>query len=199
MINPDEQEDITIYEVVMNHEEQYSIWPLERDIPLGWKTVGKSGLKQACLDYIAQVWTDMRPLSLRRHMEMAAQQPEPPRPISEASLAASNSRTGDDLVDRLSERDQPVEVSLRTEKSAQALRDCIDRGYVQIKFTATQGGTELGVRLDPDRLDLSQADFAHNTGMVHLEGKLNLNYIEVQCIVDIDLKTLTGKGRLETV
>ena len=57
------------FRVVYNHEEQYSIWPVERDIPLGWKEEGKVGTKQECLDHIEKVWTDMRPLSLRRHLE----------------------------------------------------------------------------------------------------------------------------------
>ncbi len=57
------------YLVVVNHEEQYSIWPDYKDIPNGWRSVGKSGTKKECLDYIGQVWTDMRPLSLRRKME----------------------------------------------------------------------------------------------------------------------------------
>ena len=60
------QEDTTIYTVVINHEEQYSIWPTYRDIPLGWKDVGKSGSKEECLNYVKEVWTDMRPLSLRK-------------------------------------------------------------------------------------------------------------------------------------
>ncbi|WP_414445204.1 MbtH family protein [Burkholderia sp. 22PA0099] len=58
-----------IYTVVVNHEEQYSIWPEYKDVPAGWKAVGKVGPKQACLDYINEVWTDMRPLSLRRQMD----------------------------------------------------------------------------------------------------------------------------------
>jgi len=70
----DDTEDTTIYNVVVNHEEQYSIWPVDREIPLGWKAVGKSGQKQECLDYIEEVWTDMRPLSLRKKMEAAANQ-----------------------------------------------------------------------------------------------------------------------------
>jgi len=65
----DEQEDEAVYKVVVNHEEQYSIWPVDRDNPLGWTDAGKVGLKQDCLDYIAQTWTDMRPLSLRRQMD----------------------------------------------------------------------------------------------------------------------------------
>lgn len=65
----DETEDTTTYLVVVNHEEQYSIWPDYKDMPNGWKAVGKSGLKQECLDYINEVWTDMRPLSLRKQMD----------------------------------------------------------------------------------------------------------------------------------
>jgi MbtH protein len=68
----DEQDDTTTYNVVMNHEEQYSIWPTYRDLPLGWQAVGKTGTKAECLDYIQQVWTDMRPLSLRKQMAAAA-------------------------------------------------------------------------------------------------------------------------------
>lgn len=68
----DEREDTTIYQVVVNHEEQYSLWPAERQPPLGWRAVGKSALKAACLAYIEEVWTDMRPLSLRQHMAEAA-------------------------------------------------------------------------------------------------------------------------------
>jgi MbtH protein len=54
---------------VVNHEEQYSIWPDYLDMPNGWREVGVSGGKQHCLDYINDVWTDMRPLSLRKYME----------------------------------------------------------------------------------------------------------------------------------
>jgi MbtH protein len=64
-MNDDEKEDTTIYRVVVNHEEQYSIWPSTKDIPAGWKDAGKQGSKAECLAYIEQVWTDMRPLSLR--------------------------------------------------------------------------------------------------------------------------------------
>lgn len=68
----DDKEDTTIYKVVVNHEEQYSIWPSERENPLGWKDAGKNGLKQECLDYIKEVWNDMRPLSLRKKMQETA-------------------------------------------------------------------------------------------------------------------------------
>jgi MbtH protein len=68
-MNIDEKEDTTVYKVVVNHEEQYSIWPADREIPLGWREASKSGLKAECLAYVKEVWTDMRPLSLRKKME----------------------------------------------------------------------------------------------------------------------------------
>ncbi len=65
----EEQDDTRIYKVVVNHEEQYSIWSADRDNALGWNDAGKTGNKTECLSYIKEVWTDMRPLSLRKKME----------------------------------------------------------------------------------------------------------------------------------
>jgi len=68
-----EKNDGTSYKVVINHEEQYSIWPADRENPRGWKDVGKSGTRSQCLAYIEEVWTDMRPMSLRQKLaEMEA-------------------------------------------------------------------------------------------------------------------------------
>jgi MbtH protein len=65
----DEADDTRTYKVVLNHEEQYSILLADRSNPLGWRDAGKSGSKKECLDYINEVWTDMRPLSLRKYMD----------------------------------------------------------------------------------------------------------------------------------
>jgi MbtH protein len=65
----DDPEDKTTYKVVVNHEEQYSIWPSDRENPAGWRDAGKSGTKAECLAYVKEVWTDMRPLSLRKQMD----------------------------------------------------------------------------------------------------------------------------------
>jgi MbtH protein len=62
----DEEDDATVYAVVINYEEQYSIWPNHKPLPRGWSAVGKQGTKADCLKYIDEVWTDMRPASLRR-------------------------------------------------------------------------------------------------------------------------------------
>jgi len=64
----DAEEDTRIYNVVVNHEEQYSIWLANKEIPRGWRQAGKQGTKSECLAYIEEVWTDMRPLSLRKSM-----------------------------------------------------------------------------------------------------------------------------------
>jgi MbtH protein len=61
-----ETEDRTLYRVVVNHEEQYSIWTTTKALPPGWREAGKQGSRTECLAYIEQVWTDMRPLSLRK-------------------------------------------------------------------------------------------------------------------------------------
>ena len=64
----DEQDD-RIYKVVVNHEGQYAIWPADRENAPGWSDAGKQGTKQECLAYVEEVWTDLRPSSLRRKME----------------------------------------------------------------------------------------------------------------------------------
>jgi len=68
----DDSDDTIVYKVVLNHEEQYSIWPVYRQNPLGWRDAGKSGPKAECLAYVKEVWTDMRPLSLRQKMDGTA-------------------------------------------------------------------------------------------------------------------------------
>ena len=68
----DTNEDKGLYKVVVNHEEQYSLWPADRENALGWRDAGRSGTKEECLAYVREVWTDMRPLSLRRRMEAGA-------------------------------------------------------------------------------------------------------------------------------
>ncbi|SEH01215.1 MbtH protein [Nonomuraea solani] len=63
--------DSTDYRVVRNDEDQYSIWPAGRPLPLGWTEEGTTGDRESCLDRIEQVWTDMRPRSLREHLARA--------------------------------------------------------------------------------------------------------------------------------
>ena len=65
----DEDQDATEYVAVVNHEEQYSIWPAHRELPLGWSDAGKRGSKREVLAWIEEIWTDMRPKSLRERME----------------------------------------------------------------------------------------------------------------------------------
>lgn len=63
-----ETQDARVHAVVVNHEEQYSIWPVDRPLPAGWRQQGVTGTEAECLEYIDQTWTDMRPLSLRNWM-----------------------------------------------------------------------------------------------------------------------------------
>jgi uncharacterized protein YbdZ (MbtH family) len=187
-------DDRTIYKVVVNHEEQYSIWPSDRENPLGWKDAGRTGLKVECLTYINEVWTDMRPLSLRKHMEEVAKQApagEPAPPPRRKHPLGKN-----ELVERL-ETAQPVEAGPRPEPLVKYLKDAIDRGYVFMKFSNT--GTELGVRLELGACDFAQADWKAGRGVVKLVGELVLNYNRVRYHGDLDLATLKGTGRLEFI
>jgi MbtH protein len=72
-----DDQDTTIYRVALNHEEQYSIWPDWKEMPAGWRAEGKTGTKDECLAYIKDVWTDMRPLSLRQRMDAQKGDPSP--------------------------------------------------------------------------------------------------------------------------
>jgi uncharacterized protein YbdZ (MbtH family) len=188
-----EKEDITIYKAVMNHEEQYSIWPDYKELPLGWKHTGKTGLKAECLAYIKEVWTDMRPLSLRKKMEEFAKNPPAPAP------SVPNVPREKSLVDRLCEGDHAVAVGLRPERTVKLFKEAIDRDYIHIRFTQTKGGTELGFHLDRGSSDFSTADFENGRGTVHVEGNLTLNYEKVKCVADIDLSTLEGKGHMAKI
>lgn len=193
-LNDSEKEDTTIYKVVMNHEEQYSIWPDYKEIPNGWKHVGKTGPKAECLAHIKEVWTDMRPLSLRKKMEEYERNPPPPPPPPDPNAVREKT-----LVEKLCEGDHPVEVGLRPERSVKLFKEAIDRDYVHIKFTKTKGGTELGFRLNRDASDFSAGDFENGKGTVHVEGSLTLDYVPVKCVADIDLSTLEGTGHLVKV
>ena len=99
-----------------------------------------------------------------------------------------------ELVVRLM-KDQPVETA-RPEKTAKALKECVDRDYVHVMFKNT--GTEVGIQLyRPDcKFD---GDFEKAEGKVHLVGGLILNYDKVRCVADIDLATCEGTGHLEPV
>ncbi|MCI0471306.1 MAG: MbtH domain protein [Candidatus Aminicenantes bacterium] len=100
-----------------------------------------------------------------------------------------------ELVERLT-KEHDVETA-RPEKTAKALKECIDRDYVHVMFIKT--GTELGVQLYRPDCNFTKADFDNASGKVHLEGGLILNYDKVRCTADIDLSTCEGKGRLVPV
>lgn len=188
----DDSGDEQRYRAVVNDEEQYSIWPEDRDLPRGWNDTGKQGTKAECLAYIEEVWTDMRPLSLRRQMASAAASPiEDAPPPTDAQPAEPT------LVERLSSGRHPVEVSLRPEPTLAALQERLASGYVHVRFTATRGGTELGIRLEGPHMNLSGAKFASGEGVAHLVGTAILDDVPVRCIADIDLGTLAGEGHLE--
>lgn len=178
------------YKVLVNEEGQYSVWPARKENPAGWGDAGKVGDREECLAYVKEVWTDLRPLSLRKGMEEPAARPvEPP----------SKSEAGGDLVGRLCEDEHRVEVDLRPEKNVGAFKEALERGYLPLTFTDTRGGTSLRVRLDRAASDFAGADFETGGGTLKLVGGLTLDSVNVRCVATIDLRTLAGRGRLERV
>jgi len=101
-----------------------------------------------------------------------------------------------ELVQKLTQ-EQPIVASLRPESTLEQLRAAVDRKYVLIKFTETRGGTELGIRLDPEKSDVSAANFDTGTGRIRIVGDLILDYVPVRFHGYIDLESLAGAGRLE--
>src|SRR5262249_23257559 len=101
----DEDREVTgIYKVIVNHKEQYSIWPAEKNNPLGWSDAGKSGPSTECLAYIKEVWAD-----ISKKMEAMAKEPPPP-------LASNSKRQEKNIADEFREGDHPVEAELEPEK-----------------------------------------------------------------------------------
>jgi hypothetical protein len=98
------------------------------------------------------------------------------------------------LVDKLSAGEHPVEISLRPERSVKALKECIDRGFLHVKFTGTQGGTELGFPLSNE--SSLNADFDNGTGTITVVGDLTLDYRRVRCVAEIELPSMSGTGHL---
>lgn len=102
-----------------------------------------------------------------------------------------------DLVERLANGKHPVEIDLKPEKTLEALKKRIDLGYLHVKFLKARGGTELGIQLDKQLMDLTAVDFENGSGYLKIVGSLTLDYIKVRCVAEIDLKTLAGEGWLE--
>jgi len=177
--------------VVLNDEEQYSIWPDGREIPLGWRAEGTSGTKDECLAHIEKVWTDMRPKSLRERLAAGAGVVETP---------AAAEEDGDPLVQRLSTGSHPLVIAgVGDRGDAEAIerfRHRMERGHVNVLFTGTKGGTELSLRFDPQTVDRSRCDFARRSGSLALAADLNLDGADVRCEVEISLAELAGTGRL---
>jgi hypothetical protein len=100
-----------------------------------------------------------------------------------------------ELVARLCEGKHPV--AAERAKDAAELKESLDRGFILLKFTDTQGGTELGFKIDCTRSNFSDADFSLGRGVISLVGELVLNYDRVRIKAEIDVATLAGTGCLE--
>lgn len=173
-----------LYEVVKNIEEQYSIWPQNKEVPSGWKKVGYSGEKDVCLKHIEQVWTDMRPLSLRKHIESM-----------KTSSRVNNERLQTDtesLVDLLLNKDvhavslpyQPVDMP--------DFLDQLRSGICYIEFNEVFSQPQIAISLTSENYEL-------NANYILFKGSLTLDLIPIQCHCKFDSKNFRGTCRVKKI
>ena len=180
--------------VVVNDEEQYSIWPEGREIPAGWRAEGTAGTKDECLAHIEKIWIDMRPKSLRERLAAG---------LGTIDAQPDADDDGDPLVQRLSTGSHPVVVAGVGDRgdadAIERFRQRMERGHVNVLFTGTRGGTELTLRFDPQSVDRSRCDFARRSGSLALAADLNVDGVDVRCEVELSLAELAGTGRLVVI
>lgn len=185
------------YIVVMNGEEQYSIWPSYKTIPSGWNDVGYRGPKNLCLDYIKEIWQDMRPLSLRKKMEERQKKWEENKK-SLLQVPTIDSSQNSQTVSFLTQGEHPV--SCRSiYQTCQALRKALSDSYFHLLFTDTKGETCLSLAVDASKTKLQQADFETGTGYIEVSGTLVLDFVKLRCSAILFLETLTGTGSLKVI
>ncbi|MDB4888851.1 MAG: MbtH domain protein [Gemmatimonadetes bacterium] len=102
-----------------------------------------------------------------------------------------------ELPHKLSQGVHPVTYRTRRGDARTELKEAIERKYVHVFFTETRGGTELGFPLDETLSNVSEADWQRGEGSVRLVGALKLDGVPVRCVVDLDVGTVEGNGRLE--
>ena len=102
-----------------------------------------------------------------------------------------------DLVSKLSQGTHAVELKLRPESTRQALKECLERRYVHVRFINTRGGTELGFKLDESTAQAALAGVDDGQSVIHVSGNLSLDYERIRCVAEINPETFEGTGRLE--
>ena len=201
------------YEVVVNLEEQYSIWPVWRTPPDGWRRVGVSGSEEACLQHIESVWTDMRPLSLRRALEGSgataaavrarrAGTPGGARDVRGGGESQDPMRATDDLPSRLARDSHALELCLGRVPNLEELVAQVKAGTVHVEFTETAGGTTLTLTLDAEDAAALTESVEQLVGGETDDGRLSiagdglLDNTAVRCRAVVDAKTFRGRGSI---
>jgi hypothetical protein len=103
------------------------------------------------------------------------------------------------LVDRLCSGWHKVRVVVRPENSFEAFKEALERGFVQIEFTETRGGTVLGFPVEIEQNELSKVRVNSRDEKLMIAGTLTLNFQKVRCTALIDLNNLAGEGKLELI
>lgn len=182
------EEPNLVYQVVVNEEEQYSIWPSYKKRPKGWTDVGPAGTKAECLDWIEKTWVDLRPRSLREVMRLDSLRSAP---AIRADLPISpRTESLIPLPDRLCRHEQHIRVARCSD--AADFKAQLDRGYVLLEFLQTAGGTELGCPVSSSRSVDVEARFDTGIGKIEVVAQVRVDYELLRILAVVDLSTLEG-------
>lgn len=194
----DHQND-TIYSVVINAEEQYSIWPtFKKCVPPGWKEVGIKGSESLCLNQIEKLWTDMRPLSLRKKVQERQKNWEKQKESLINAPPQKPKSFQSQTVAFLTKGQHPINCQ-NLYKSCEALKESIKNGHIHLTFTDTKGQTCLSLALDTQKTMSTQKNLEKDTEEVSIEGNLVLDFSHIRCLAKIRLPSMQGAGTLKLI
>ena len=174
------------WSVVINTEEQYSIWPEDQTPPDGWHTIGVFGDKETCLDHIETVWTDMRPRSLREAMAAADN--------GQSTFMDSALESVPRLVDLLCSGPQKVTLVTRPADNRRALANQLGQGVAQLRFPVEGGPTEILISMDAEASDWTEDSLLDRTGDLTLSGSVKLDGERLIVVATIHAAGLDGSA-----
>ena len=186
----DSEANEPIYEVVVNSDEEYSIWPgALGDPPRGWQLVSVRGVKGYCLDYIDEKWTDRRPSSLRRGAGASVDVAVRAEPLAVPQGAGG-------LVDVLTDVRHPITGTVPPTFTTERLRMALGTGFLHLCLRGSHGSTTVALKLDRSACDFDASVGERGERVHRLQGTCELDGALLRCVVEIDATTMSGVARV---
>lgn len=189
-----EREDNFKYIVVVNHEEQYSIWRADFELPGGWSSCGFEGYRDECIAYVDKVWLDMRPLSVRRALQEIEKNTQSAQPQQ-----GHEAPPREPLVSRLTKEKRRFEFVSANELSRDLIKQSIKRGVVHFRIPDTDGGTVIGLVIDEAKAKECVASIDAGCEELSIVGRFTLDYMNAVCKLSANLSSFDGQCQIDLV